>query len=95
MTDGSGINHMKYDFKKPTVWALCLEVWLFLFDILKTTLTASSSRQPYYLFFIYFFIHCHSRRISYHDNGAHSFLGIHGLVDGPGIRTVIFLQDAV
>jgi len=51
MTDGSGINHMKYDFKKPTVWALCLEVWLFLFDILKTTLTASSSRQPYYLFF--------------------------------------------
>lgn len=31
MTDGTGgINHMEYDHLLPTVWALCLDVRLFL-----------------------------------------------------------------
>lgn len=33
-TDGSGINHMKYDIATPTVWAHCPDQSAFLYSFL-------------------------------------------------------------
>ena len=36
MTDGSGINHMEYDCRKPTVWAMMLGLCAAFFIALQT-----------------------------------------------------------